>query len=69
MTKDDYIKAANVLRTLAPFDTNSHEWVAWCHAVEAFASIFQRDNPRFSRLSFCGACLPAGRDNPTTWPK
>jgi hypothetical protein len=53
MTKKDYIRAAEIVRTEYAFNPAAHQTV-----VSAFISLFNGDNPNFDRDRFVAACKP-----------
>ena len=59
MTKKDYIKFANMIRSQIQDADSERDWYARESAIRTAsdaASIFKADNPRFDREQFLKAC-------------
>lgn len=68
MTRKHYRMIAETLLVCAPLRTDGEAWVQWKEIVQEIAYTLARDNPLFDRAQFIQACIPAGQDNPRTWP-
>jgi len=56
MTKKDYVKFAEMLRTIPLEGLEGPALCYWSHVVEGVADIFAADNPNFDRVRFVRAC-------------
>jgi cell fate (sporulation/competence/biofilm development) regulator YmcA (YheA/YmcA/DUF963 family) len=56
MTRKDYIATADILETMVSSTDTVEEMNLAIDAIDAFAEMFAKDNPRFDRTRFVRAC-------------